>query len=164
VDFLIDGNVILPNEQGRSVIDALWFAAKGEFDNLGQAQIAFEGYDGTKGMIERLTPVIIRAMKDKMFEGRMEALGEAGWNILDDSWLGGASGRNNIQLTLITDEAGIIDEYEVTVDTMYVGKGEGLEETELTGTKVMFDFEGFIPTVAQVKLDLKTRFTLSIPD
>jgi hypothetical protein len=159
VDYLIDGDPVNPNEQGREVWEAILDATDGGvFDNFKQTQEEFDG------MVKKLTPVIIEAMKAKMFEGRMTALGEAGWNILDDEWLGGASGRNNVQLSIKCDEAGIIDEFEVTVDTMYLGKGEGLEEHELTGTKVTFDFEGFIPSPTQVKLDLITRFTLSIPD
>ena len=159
VDFLIDGNPVLPNEQGRSVIDALDAVTdSGVFDNLKQTQEEFGN------MVNRLTKPIIEALHAKIREGRMTALEDAGWNLLDDEWLGGASGRNNIQLGIKCDSASIIEEFEVTVDTMYLGKGEGLEERELTGTTVTFDFEGFIPSPKQIKLDLIEKFTLSIPD
>lgn len=159
VDFLIDGNPVLPNEQGRSAIDAFNdVTSSGMFVALELTQKEFGN------MVNRLTKPLIEAFHAKIFAGRMEALEEAGWNLLDDSWLGGATGRNNLQISLQCDKAGIIETIEVTVDTMYVGKGEGLEEHELTGTKVEFDFEGFIPSPKQIKLDLIEKFTLSIPD
>ncbi len=165
IDYLIDGDPVNPNKQGKRVWEAINDVADGGvFDTFKQTQREFDF------MVLEMDKPIRAGFKAKILAGRMTALEDAGWNILDDEWLGGATGRNNLQITLQCDPkledtvVNTINTIEVTVDTMYVGKGEGLEEHELTGTKVEFDFEGFIPTPKQIKLDLIKKFTLSIPD
>lgn len=159
IDYLIDGDPVNPNQQGRSIKDAVADVTNsGVYDNFKQTQEEFDF------MLLEMTKPIFDGLKAKIFQGRMTALEEAGWNLLDDEWLGGATGRNNLQITLQCDSSNLIDTIEVTVDTMYLGKGEGLDEEEFNDTKVEFDFEGFIPSPKQIRLNLVEKFTLSIPD